>query len=874
MTVLVAVLDESWLSIFMNFYPSSLSTEATECFWDSVCNSVGFGIYVIEAGDCLELVFINPICVHLFEVDPNSLEAAATDGKKPLDCLFQCLACPLIELLQQCIETGQAVEVECQTTGTSGRRWLLHHIMPQRNSQGQVDRVVGSCCDISRYKHTENTLRNLMLATTAATGENLFPAIVEHLAIALRVDYVLLSRRVENNLHIVASSSALPFRNRCLTGTPCEIVIRQGEYYHPAGVQSCFHADDGLRHLKVEGYYGVCLRSSAGKVFGHLCILHTHPLTNLEVYQPLLQSFARRLAAELERCQAEADLRASEECYRLLAENMTDLVCLHEADGRFIYVSPSSLALLGYAPGELVGTHPYSFIHPEDSDRLYQSTHLWEGMSQALPTLYRFRAKSGTYIWLETLTQPILDNQNRVVKLQTTSRAVTERVYAEEQLRYQALHDELTGLPNRNLLNERLERAIRRFAQQPEKRYAVFFLDLDQFKVINDTLGHLAGDQLLMNVAQKLQMLVRDGDVAARLGGDEFVILLEQIDSLSTAFRIAERIRDELQLPQWIGDRQVPISTSIGIVFGSYAHQSAADLLRDADIAMYRAKAQGGGRYEVFDPMMGLRAVERLSLENDLRRAIALGEIVLYFQPIVSLTSGRIYGFEALVRWQHHQRGLILPQDFIPVAEEIGTIVPLSNWILEQACCQMVQWQQAIPHARHLMLSVNLATQQFRQPNFVQQVNHILQTTGLAGENLILEFREAMLISDLRPLVARLEALRSLAIQLSLDDFGTGYFSLGHLHQLPLNMLKIAQTFIGAVPSSSREDPVASMVVALAQQLDLVVVAEGIESVSQLQRLAELGCELGQGYCFAAPLAASEVPSLLATVQSYEMNLG
>jgi len=852
----------------MSLNLASSSSEDDKTFWREIYPSIGFGVYVVDVGDRLEFVFINSVCSRLYNLD-----ATQPGGRMPLERLPQPLAHQIGQALQQCIATGEVVVVELYLTGQDGTRWFLNHVAPVRDAQGQICRLVGSCCDISDRKRIEQALRDLIIGTTAVTGDDLFPVLVNHLALTLEVDYVILMQRVGTDLQVLASSPVLPMTTAPFLRTFCEKVIEQGDYYQPTGIQESFPEDEDLRSLGAKGYYGVRLSRTTGEVLGHLCILHTRPLAALETYQPILQSFASRVVLELERQRAEVALRESEERYRLVAENMTDLVCLHAANGQFLYISPSSVALLGYEPEELVGKTPYDFCHPEDRDRFHHDIHIQAPQGKATSTVYRFRSKSGSYIWLETLTQPILNIQGQVVKLQTTSRAIAERIHAEEQLRHQALHDELTGLPNRNLLTERLERALHRFAQQPEALYAVLFLDLDRFKVINDSLGHLAGDQLLINVARKLQMLVRDGDVAARLGGDEFVILLEPIDSLHTAFRVAERIRDELQTPQLLGDRQIRINASIGIVFGSYAHQTATDLLRDADIAMYRAKAQGGGCYEVFDPVMHLRAVERLNLENDLRNAIDVGEFILYFQPIVSLTSGRIYGFEALARWQHRQRGLVSPQDFIPIAEETGMIVPLSNWVLEQACQQMATWQREIPAARHLMLSVNLATQQFRQPEFVEQVHHILQTTGLSGESLILEFREGMLINDLPPIIARLEALRSLSIQLSIDDFGTGYSSLNHLHQFPLNMLKIAQTLISAVQPQGVSNPIASMVVALARQLDLVVVAEGIESIGQLQRLAELGCELGQGYCFSPPLAASEVPCLLASTQSYEMRL-
>ncbi len=566
-----------------------------------------------------------------------------------------------------------------------------------------------------------------------------------------------------------------------------------------------------------------------------------------------------------DRKQAEEALRESETRYRLLAENMNDLVCLHDRQGRYLYVSPSCESLLGYRYDELLGQDPYEFLHPDDRDRIYQEAQAATLAGKNTPITYRIRHKSGHYIWFETLTKPILDTNGTIIQLQTTSRDVTERVQVQRQLEHDALHDALTQLPNRQLLMERLELAMNRAKRFNHYHFAVLFLDLDRFKVVNDSLGHLAGDHLLVTIAQRLQSTLRSIDLVARLGGDEFVILLEDIQNMQEAVHATERIFTVFQTPILLGGREVYTTASIGIVLGNQDYCHASELLRDADIAMYRAKHKGRAQYEIFDVEMYTQALHQLHVENDLRRAIAQQEFVLYYQPIVALATGQIVGFEALIRWQHPSQGLKLPGDFITIAEETGLITTLDYWALGAACQQLATWQTAFPNLPSLKVSVNLSAQDLRQPDLLAEVDRVLAQTGLAGHHLTLELTESMLIEDVTSTIALLSQLKARGIQLSIDDFGTGYSSLNYLHRLPIDYLKVDRSFVSQIQGQECNHQIVATIATLSQQLGLEAIAEGIETQAQLQQLQRLGYPFGQGYFFAKPLSPTAVEAILGT---------
>lgn len=442
---------------------------------------------------------------------------------------------------------------------------------------------------------------------------------------------------------------------------------------------------------------------------------------------------------------------------------------------------------------------------------------------------------------------------------------IVERKKAEEKLSFMALHDPLTELPNRTGLMARLQQVFQRVKENSDYMFGLLFLDCDRFKVVNDSLGHLVGDQLLKALAQRLQLCLKSSDIMARFGGDEFVIILDDIKNLENAIEMTEHILSQLSLPFYLNDHEIFIGASIGIVLGTKDYQDASHLLRDADIAMYQAKASNKTSYKVFDRDMRDRAVQRLQLETDLRRAIERQEFVVNYQPIINLKTGKIMGFEALVRWQHRERGLISPADFIPIAEETGLIVAIDRWVLQQACHQLRVWQREIPQAFPLSISSNLSVQQFTQTDLMQQIDRVLSENELDSQYLKLEITESALIENDRLAQTMLQQFKKRHVLVSIDDFGTGYSSLSYLHRFPVDTLKIDRSFICRMGELGDDgSSIVDAIVTLAHHLGMDVVAEGVETKDQLAYLRLIGCEAAQGYFFSKPLNSELATELLS----------
>jgi diguanylate cyclase (GGDEF)-like protein/PAS domain S-box-containing protein len=559
-----------------------------------------------------------------------------------------------------------------------------------------------------------------------------------------------------------------------------------------------------------------------------------------------------------ERQLAEAVLRESEERFRALVQNGSDLITIIDRDGTIRFESPSIEHMLGYGVDDLIGANAFDLIHPDDAERVVAaltSVHVDRHLRE--PVAFRFCHADGTWRWLES-TGRIVDGAGGIHGAVINSRDVTERIALEEQLEYQALHDDLTGLPNRTLLLDRLDQCVAR-AHRHHESIAVLFIDLDDFKLVNDSLGHAAGDEVLVLAARRLHHAVREGDTVARFGGDEFVIILGHPVEADDAIVVANRIAIALAEPFVVDGRELPVAASIGIALATGEWANRDDLVRHADIALYRAKTKGKNTYDVFDETMHEAILHRIQLEADLRRAIERNEFVLHYQPTVSLKSGTIVGVEALVRWQHPERGLVSPAEFIPIAEETGLILPLGAWILRAACRQGAHWLAQSGDGARFSLSVNLSSRQFAEPGLVEQIADVLTESGFPAERLALEITESDAMGDAEATIHRLRALKALGIHLAVDDFGTGYSSLAYLKHFPVDVLKIDRSFIDGLGNDDADTAIVAAIVGMAQALGLRVVAEGVETTEQLAHLRDLNCDGAQGFLFSRPLPAGHL---------------
>ena len=574
-------------------------------------------------------------------------------------------------------------------------------------------------------------------------------------------------------------------------------------------------------------------------------------------------------------------LAERDQLFQLISENAVDMIALVDCDGHRLYNSPAYQKVLGYSPEDLKTTSSIEQIHPDDRQRVLQAAEKARLSGQGERVEYRIRHKDGSWRTLESTASAIRNAKGQTDKLVIVNRDITERKRAEELLAHNAFHDALTNLPNRALFLDRLQHALTLSKRHANYKFAVLLIDVDEFKIVNDSLGHSAGDELLIKIGQRLKDAVRradtvsrprsngvpdkpsNDDTLARLGGDEFTILLDDIRDPIEAVRVAERVQAELATPFAVNQQEIVISASIGIASSTSPHTQAEDLLRDADIAMYRAKQAGKARCEVSDPAMHANAVKRLRLETDLRKALEQGEFRVHYQPIVSLQTGKITGFEALTRWQRPE-GILSPIAFIAVAEEIGLIIPMNRQLLREACQHLLSWQSEFPSSPPLTMSVNVTSKEFAQPDLASEIAKTLQQVGLDPACLQLEIVETIAMGDAEKSGQVLAQLKALGVRLSIDDFGTGYSSLSRLRRIPVDTLKIDRAFISHMDSDPESREIVRIIIMLAHNLGLKVVAEGTETEEHVNLLKQLNCEMAQGYYFSRPADDQAMSKLLS----------
>jgi len=744
----------------------------------------------------------------------------------------------------------------------------------------EVADLVAECVlargSLGRLARADAALRRLTAGLATRTGDEFFRALVRELTSTLGVAYAFVAETEEADgdrarvVAMCADGRLVDGVEYPLAGTPCQDVLVDGLCVVERGARELYPDARFLVEAEVESYVGLELCCGERDRLGWLAVADRRPVADLALTESVLRMFAARASAELERRNVEAALRRSQgELERRVAERTSALDVEKEkfstafrsspdpmaivtaADGRFLEVNDAFLEQSGYARDEMVGRTALDlrlWVEPEERTRMRQAL---DANGAVKGFEFEYRRRSGER------RMALLSAERIEIHGEACILAVVHDVTS-------AFRDELTGLPNRAVFLDRLERAVERARRHPAARFAVLFLDLDRFKMINDGLGHAAGDRLLVGIAAQLGECVRPEDTVARMGGDEFTILLDEITDVGDATRVAERIQQSLALPLTLDGQEVFTSASVGIALSAPSVRRAEDLLRDADTAMYRAKARGRAGYQVFDTAMHEQAVAQLRLETDLRQAVERREFVLHYQPIVALESGAIIGFEALVRWRHPTRGLLTPADFLQVAEDTGLIVPIGRWVLAEACRQTRRWQDRFRGTPPWTVSVNVSGRLFNQAGLLDDIHAVLGETGIDPRTLMLEITESVLMDGSDAVRLVLDQLRALHIRLSIDDFGTGYSSLSYLHRFPIDVLKIDRSFVGGMQATGENVEIVRSIVGMAHSLAKVVIAEGVETAEQLAQLRALDCDYVQGHFFSRTVDPEAAAALLA----------
>lgn len=715
--------------------------------------------------------------------------------------------------------------------------------------------------DVTKRKEAEGLVQRIAAGVAASTGEAFFHILVSNLAEALSSPYVHIGELTADGegvrtLAVWYHGEIISNYDYSLVGTPCENVRDQGLCIYPSGVQRRFPEDRPLQEMGFESYIGVPLLNTEGRPMGLMAILDDKPLQEPELAESLLRIFAVRAAAEMERLKHEGELRLAATMF----ENTTEAVIVTDSDAHVITVNKAFGKITGFNEEEVVGSNPRLWKSERHDEAFYQA--MWASLKETRQWQGEIwnRRKGGDIYPAWMTINAIHNDQGQLTNYVSVFSDISAIKESEERLHFLAHHDPLTCLPNRLLFTARLEHALQH-AHRQKRVVAVMFLDLDNFKQINDGLGHTVGDKVLQEVADRLAGQIREDDTVARMGGDEFAIILEDIEDSRRVDHVARKLLAAFDRPLEVSLHKLYVTATLGVSLYPHDGSGVAALVKNADTAMYRAKEQGKNRHCFYTMDLTEAAIDRLEMENDLREATDKGEFELYYQPQYALSDGRLVGAEALIRWPHDELGLVMPNKFIPFAESTGLIISIGRWVLHQACSQVKAWQQeGLEIGR---IGVNVAGQQIQSGHFLETVEEVLAKTGLAPECLELEVTESFIMQQAEVAISTLEALRRLGVSLAIDDFGTGYSSLSYLKRLPIDQLKIDRSFIQDIPHDADGMAITKAVIALGKSMQMSIIAEGVETEAQKAFVLAEGCDEVQGYLYSRPVSTRQFGEML-----------
>lgn len=763
------------------------------------------------------------------------------------------------QAINRAIECGERIRLQHRTHRSNGEE---RHVELQGCFDSKKGRLDGTVQDITERKRIELFFRGLTEDVARNSGTKYFEAMTCFLSRSFRVAYALIGLvddnkpRTVTTLSVCSKGQQLANFSYSLRNTPCENVIQERVCIYPDHVQDMFPADSLLEKMDVVGYAGIPLYDTAGRCKGLVILLDDKPLQMVESIRSLMQITATRVSAELQRQSLVQQLQLTASVF----ENTREGILIADSQKRIVAVNHGFCEATGFSEEETLGKLPEALFCEKHHDERFYEGMWWEvnhiGSWQG--EVWNLRKEGEAIPCIQSIEQ-VVDDQDNVLQYISVFTDITEQKRSEERIQYLAHYDVLTDLPNRILFNDRLKHAIERASRQ-DNRLSVLFIDLDRFKYVNDTLGHQQGDLLLKKVAERLNTCVRQADTVARLGGDEFTVLLEDVGRPDMLAGIAEKILSTLNESIDLEGHQAVVGCSIGLSVYPDDGSSAEQLLKHADTAMYYAKENGRNTYAFYSPELSRSSYEHFCLENELRTAIERQQFLLHYQPQLEVSSDGIFTVEALVRWQLKDGNLVPPDKFIPLAEETGLIIPMGEWILNSACAQARHWNKK---GLEIRVAVNISGIQIMRSGFVESVEKALETSGLPPRLLELEVTESYVMNHIEGVVETLSQIRRLGVTLSIDDFGTGYSSLSYLKQLPVDVLKIDRSFISDIPQDTDDEKIASAIIAMAHNLSLRVVAEGVETAQQLQFLEQRGCDLAQGYYIARPMAADALEAFI-----------